>query len=93
MGGSAAEEPKNPSEKVTRTVGFLNHPKPVRETRPFDLEEFRDMGSPGILGKAMKKFNNLSMHKGDKKMKFPQRGLKLVKSSAVVVKPAKGPYG
>lgn len=66
--------------------------RPVRQTRPFDLEDFRDIGSSKVLGKAVKNFNKLAMHKGDRKIKIPLRGLKIVKSSSVKVTPAKAPY-
>ena len=73
-------------------MGFLNEPRPVRQVRIFDLKEFRTIGKPGPLAKAVKKFHKLSMHKGQKKFKIPERGLKIVKSSDVIVTPAKGPY-
>jgi hypothetical protein len=66
--------------------------RPVRQVRIFDVEEFRGIGRPGVLGKAIKKFGKLKMHKGSKKFKFPERGLKIVKSSDITVKTARVPY-
>ena len=64
----------------------------MRTFRIFNLDEFRSMGKPGVLGKAIRKFNSLAHHHNDRKFKLPLRGLKIVKSSNVPVKIGKIPY-
>jgi hypothetical protein len=70
----------------------MDSPAPRRIVRQFSVDEFRDIGKPGLIGKVIKKFSKLSAHHGEKKFKIPQRGLKIVKSSDVPFKPSKVPY-
>lgn len=71
---------------------FLHEPRPVRQVRLFDMDEFKSLGKPGPLARAIRKFNAHTLHKADRKFKVPHPGLKIVKSSDVHVTASKLPY-
>ncbi len=71
---------------------YIQQPRPMRQARIFNLEEFLNDARPGMLGKLFKKLNKLSDHKHAKRISIPQRGQKIVKSSEVIVTEAQLPY-